>query len=235
VNILIRNGYGTDDIYQTITIEDIRQTADLLQPIYNRTNGRDGFVSLEISPHLAYETDRTIAEAWRLWKLVNRPNLMIKVPATGPGLPVIQRLITEGLNVNVTLIFSLARYREVAEAYLAGIKTRAEAGLPIERVASVASFFVSRINGLETINTIPLETLVAYRTHGQPAPRLGTGLEEAHQTLKNLYELGIDINEVTAQLETEGIRKFIQPHDELMAYLRQQQEQYQMDETAEIN
>lgn len=135
-------------LYERLAIADIQQAADILKPVYEQTQGRDGYVSLEVSPYLAKDTDGTVAEARRLWQAVQRPNLMIKVPATPEGIPAIQTLIGEGINVNVTLLFSQDAYRQVAEAYLAGLEALAAAGGDIQRVASVASFFVSRIDTL---------------------------------------------------------------------------------------
>src|ERR1051325_7552151 len=137
-----------EEIYEALTIEDIQRAADFFRPIYDRLEGRDGFVSLEVSPNLAHDTAGTIAEARRLWNAVNRPNLFIKVPATREGLPAIQQLTGEGINVNITLLFGLPGYREVANAYLAGLETLAEHGKPLNRIASVASFFLSRIDVL---------------------------------------------------------------------------------------
>jgi transaldolase len=139
---------SVDEIYQALTVEDVQRAADLFRPVYDRTEGQDGFVSLEVSPHLAHDTEGTIAEARRLWKALDRPNVMIKVPATLEGLPAIQELISEGVNVNITLLFGLPRYRKVVEAYIAGLEKRAAQGQPIERTASVASFFLSRIDVL---------------------------------------------------------------------------------------
>ncbi|WP_376788483.1 transaldolase [Thermoflexus sp.] len=136
----------TAALYEALAVEDIRMAADLLRPVYEATGGTDGFVSLEVSPHLAYDTAGTIAEARRLWHAVNRPNLMIKVPATPASIPAIEDLIAEGVNVNVTLIFSPAHYEAAAEAYWRGLRRRAEAGRDLPSVASVASFFVSRID-----------------------------------------------------------------------------------------
>ncbi len=135
-------------VYERLAVEDIQHAADVLKPVYERTQGRDGYVSLEVSPYLAHDTTGTIAEARRLWQMINRPNLMIKVPATREGIPAIQQLISEGLNVNVTLLFAQDVYRQVAAAYLAGLEARAAAGGDLGRVASVASFFVSRIDTL---------------------------------------------------------------------------------------
>jgi transaldolase/glucose-6-phosphate isomerase len=135
-------------IYERLAIEDIRHAADLLAPVYTATAARDGYVSLEVSPYLADDTERTIAEARRLWAAVERPNVMIKVPGTAAGLPAIRRLIGEGLNVNVTLLFSQEVYEAVADAYLGGLEALATAGGDLARTASVASFFVSRIDSL---------------------------------------------------------------------------------------
>jgi transaldolase/glucose-6-phosphate isomerase len=135
-------------LYERLVSEDIRQAADMLRPVYEETQGRDGYVSLEVSPYLARDTEGTIAEARRLWQVIQRPNLMIKVPATPEGIPAIQKLISEGININVTLLFAQEVYRQVAEAYLAGLEALAAAGGDLRRVASVASFFVSRIDSL---------------------------------------------------------------------------------------
>lgn len=136
----------TAEVYETIVVDDIRAAADVLRPVYDAADGQDGLVSLEVSPHLVRDTQGTIAEARRLWARVDRPNLMIKVPGTRQGLPAITALLAEGVNVNVTLLFSLERYREVVDAHLGGLEAALAAGRPIERVASVASFFLSRID-----------------------------------------------------------------------------------------
>lgn len=298
-------GKSAMDIYHALTLEDIQRTADLLRPVYNATNGRDGFVSLEVSPHLAHDTGGTVAEARRLWAALGRPNVLIKVPATSAGLPAIRQLLSEGINVNVTLLFGLARYREVTEVYVSALRLRAAQGLPLEVVSSVASFFLSRIDvlvdsllekviqlggarrevaaslrgqaavasakmafqvfkrtfssgsfreliakggrsqhlvwastgtknpayadikyvegliGSETINTLPLETLQAYRDHGQPAARLEEDIDEAAATLTRLLDVGIDLEHVAMKLEDEAVRKFIVPFDQLMAALEQ--------------
>jgi transaldolase len=307
IRTLALQGESTAAIYQALTVEDIQRAADLLRPAYDRLDGRDGFVSLEVSPRLAHDTAATIAEAHRLWAEVDRLNVLIKVPATPQGLPAIQQLIGEGINVNITLLFSLARYRQVAEAYLAGLERLASQRKPLERVASVASFFLSRLDtlvdpqlekiragggpaaaladglqgelaiasaraayqiyreiftgqrfarlaglgarpqrllwaststknpaysdvkyvealiGPETINTLPVETLEAYRNHGDPAPRLEQGMEKAGEVLERLSRAGIDVAAVTQQLEDEGVKKFDQAFDQLMASLEQKQ------------
>ena len=284
----------SDEIYQALSVEDIQSVADLLHPTYDRTDGRDGFASLEVSPKLAYDTAGTIAEARQLWSLVNRPNIMIKVPATREGIPAIRQLIGEGINVNITLLFGLPRYREVVNAYLGGLEILAAKGKPLKQVASVASFFLSRIDvlidpvleekmthnsdgplvktaarlhgqvaiasakvayelynviftgerfeklanrgartqrllwaststknpvyndtkyvealiGPETINTLPIETLNAYRDHGHPELSLDHNIPEAFQVLNTLPTAGIDLNAVTQQLEDEGVKSF---------------------------
>jgi len=293
-------GKSVGEIYQVLTVEDVQQAADLFRRVYDRDAGRDGFISLEVDPHLAQDTQGTVQEARHLWQALARPNVLIKVPATREGLPAIRELISEGINVNVTLLFGLPRYREVVEAYLAGLEARAAQGLPLNPVASVASFFLSRIDvlldprlgklaaaggpqardligeaaiasakvaytiyqeifggerfkklaalgarpqrllwaststknpaysdvkyvepliGPHTVNTLPPETLVAYRDHGDPAVRLMEGVDRAAARLRRLAELGIDLDQATQQLEDEGVEKFNQPFDSLMATL----------------
>jgi transaldolase/glucose-6-phosphate isomerase len=134
------------EIYEILAVDDIQRAADVLRPVYDQTDRRDGYVSLEVSPLLARDTDGTIAEARRLWQTVGRENLMIKVPGTEEGLPAISRLIGEGVNVNVTLLFALERYEEVVEAFLQGLERHAASDGDLHRMASVASFFVSRVD-----------------------------------------------------------------------------------------
>jgi transaldolase / glucose-6-phosphate isomerase len=138
--------HGVADIYEHLAIADIRAAADVLRPVYERTQGRDGYVSLECSPYLANDTEATVAEALRLWQAVERSNLMVKVPATSAGIPAIRRLIARGLNINITLLFSVVVYEQVAEAYIAGLEQLLRAGGDVSSIASVASFFVSRID-----------------------------------------------------------------------------------------
>jgi len=145
---LIGEGKGASDIYEALIIQDIRTVADLLRPIYDRTNMLDGYVSLEVSPDLAHDTDATIAEVRRFWKMVDRPNLFIKIPATPEGIPAIQAALSEGINVNITLIFSIQAYRDVTEAYLSALEERNANGKDISHIASVASFFFSRVDTL---------------------------------------------------------------------------------------
>ena len=144
---LVVEGKSIQEIYETLVLDDIRRTADLLRSIYDESDGRDGYISLEVSPTLARDTEGTIAEAQRFFTALNRPNVMIKVPATPAGIPAIQRLISLGINVNVTLIFSLQHYEAVATAYIEGLQTFANNGGDVSKVASVASFFVSRVDG----------------------------------------------------------------------------------------
>lgn len=135
-------------VYERLAIRDIQDAADVLKTVYDKTQRRDGYVSLEVSPYLAHDTDGTLAEARRLWKSVARENLLIKVPGTPEGVPAIEQLIGEGINVNVTLLFAQEAYEQVAQAYLRGLETAAANGLDLSRIASVASFFISRIDTL---------------------------------------------------------------------------------------
>ncbi len=143
---LVGRDAGTDEIYAALVTRDIRQACDVMLPIYERTDGRDGFVSVEVSPRLAHDEDGTVAEAREWVKRVDRPNLLVKVPATAEGVPAIRRLISEGISINVTLIFSLERYAEVMGAYVTGLAEFSATGGDLRRVASVASFFVSRFD-----------------------------------------------------------------------------------------
>ncbi len=145
---LAHQGKSAGEIFDVLAIEDIRNAADVLAPVFERTRGDDGYVSIEVSPTLANDTQATVQEARRLWSAVNRPNLMVKIPATPAGVPAIEQTIADGLNVNVTLIFSLRRYGEVMDAYLRGLMRRLDAGHKVDRTASVASFFVSRVDSL---------------------------------------------------------------------------------------
>ena len=293
---LAQQGNSAEAIYETLSQQDVQSAADAFRPLYDRTNGKDGYVSLEVNPHLAHNTDGTLQEARRLWAALNRPNVFIKIPATTAGLPAIQQLISEGINVNVTLLFGLPRYRQVAEAYIAGIEARLAQGEPVQQVASVASFFVSRIDalldplleapaaqalrgqvaiasakiayqiyqeifnsdhfgvleaqganvqrllwastssknpafsdvkyvealiGADTVNTLPMDTLNAYRDHGEPQARLEQSIAEAHQVLAQLPALGINLDQLTQQLEDEGVEKFNKPFDKLLTILAQ--------------
>src|SRR5438094_3596839 len=149
MNQLIKGGKGTGDIYEALVIQDIRTVADTLRPIYDSTEGKDGYVSLEVSPDLAHDTDGTISEVRRFWKMVDRPNLMIKIPGTPEGIPAVRQALSEGINDNITLIFSISTYRQVAEAFISALEARRAAGEDISHMASVASFFVSSVDTLD--------------------------------------------------------------------------------------
>ena len=140
------SGSSSEDIFWSLAIDDVQNAADLFQGVYKKTKRQDGYVSIEVNPNLAHDTEGTVREAISLWKRVNRPNLMVKVPATKAGIPAIKKLISMGINVNVTLIFSVSRYKEVIEAYISGLEDRISNGQPIDNIASVASFFVSRVD-----------------------------------------------------------------------------------------
>ena len=159
------SGLEPETIFFELAIEDIRAATDMFAPLYKETNGGDGYVSLEVSPFLAADTEATINQAIWLWEKDNRPNLMIKIPATVEGLPAITAAIAAGINVNVTLIFSIERYAEVIDAYMAGLEQRLAAGKPANHIASVASFFVSRLDSkidkaLEAIGTVEAKNLL---------------------------------------------------------------------------
>ncbi len=290
------------ELYELIVIDDIRRAADLFQPVYRRAESSDGFVSLEVSPHLAHDTAGTVAEGRRLWRRLERDNVMIKVPGTPAGLAAVRSLIADGINVNVTLLFSPERYRQAADAYLSGLEQRAQRGGDIRNIASVASFFLSRIDSLvdrlldehagqgrgearalrgraatalaakaydlyreviaserwrdlvrrgahpqrllwaststkdpsysdvkyvedviaaESVNTMPLETLSAYRDHGKGGAGLVAFREDATRVMRELSTLGIDLPKVMQQLEEEGVRKFAEPFDRLQRWLEE--------------
>jgi transaldolase/glucose-6-phosphate isomerase len=146
IRTLLDKGLSPAQIYERLLVEDVRSAADLLRPVYEKTSGCDGYASIEVSPYLANDTEGTIEEARRFFRSVGRPNVMIKVPATDAGVPAVRRLTAEGINVNITLIFGIDYYEKIMAAYISGLEDRTSQGLPIERVASVASFFVSRVD-----------------------------------------------------------------------------------------
>jgi transaldolase len=297
---LAASGASLEETFWALAERDIEDACDLFHPVWEATGHRDGYVSLEVDPGLAYDTLATFREAMRLHETVERPNLLVKIPATKPGLAAIEDVIAKGRSINVTLIFSLRRYAEVAESYVRGIERLvAEAGDP-SKVASVASFFVSRIDtetdrrldelggherlkgklaianaklayahykevfsgprweflagkgatpqrvlwaststknpsysdvlyveeliGSETVNTMPEETINDYQDHGDPKPRLKTGLGEARKLLDKLREAGIDYDDVTTTLEREGVQKFSESYTELLEALNQKRE-----------
>ncbi len=290
---MVRQGIEEEnEIFLRLAMDDISKAADLLRPVYERSKGIDGFVSIEVSPDLADDTDRTVAEAKRIFSAIGKKNILIKVPGTKPGIPAIEQLTYDGVNVNVTLLFAVARYEEIAEAYIRGLERRVKEGKPIGEIVSVASFFVSRVDtmidpllqtklasaggeaekqriknlqgkaavanaklaykkyrdifwgkrfqslkgakvqrvlwgstgtknpsyrdikyveeliGPDSINTIPDNTFRAFLDHGKPEVTVTQGLSEAAAVFQDLKALGIDINQVTAQLEAEGVKSF---------------------------
>ncbi len=295
------------EIYEALAISDIRDAADQLAAVYESTDGADGYVSLEVSPELADDTDGTVAEARRLWAAVERRNVMIKVPATSAGIPAIRQLIGGGMNVNVTLLFSRDVYEKVAEAYIGGLEDRRAAGGCISEIASVASFFISRIDtladtllaeraaqsadraerarfldlvgktaiangkttyqryktlyatprwnalarqgartqrllwaststknpdyrdvlyveeliGKDTVNTLPDETLRAFRDHGRLSDTLEADIGEARSVMENVEKAGISMDRVAEQLVEEGVKKFVDPFKKLIDAIEQ--------------
>ena len=283
---------------------DIKDACDLFRPIWDGGSGRDGYVSLEVAPDLAYDTLATFNEAISLHETVDRPNLMVKIPATKPGLAAIEDVIAQGHSINVTLIFSLRRYAEVAESYMRGLERLIAGGGDPSKVASVASFFVSRIDteadrrleelqsagkdgldrlkgrlavanarlayqhyrsvfrgprweflagkgatpqrvlwaststknpdyldtmyveeliGPDTVNTMPEETIRAYQDHGRPQARLQAEVGEARKLLDELARAGVDYDDLTDTLEREGVQKFSDSFEELIAALAEKQ------------
>ncbi|MHB8625245.1 MAG: bifunctional transaldolase/phosoglucose isomerase [Aggregatilineales bacterium] len=292
-------------IFDALSIEDIRRAADLMRSIYDRTKGGDGYISLEVSPLIASDTDKTLSEAKRLFAAVGRPNVMIKIPGTVAGLPAIEEALFAGININVTLLFSVANYVQVAERYIRALERRLDAGLPVNGIASVASFFLSRIDNLvdkqlenniraaqgrdidrvaanndllgktaianakvaykrfkdmfygdrfarlrdagarvqrplwastgtknpaypdtmyldsligkDTVNTVPLQTLVAFKDHGTVGPTLDKDLRGAQVALDKLAEVGIDLDLITKQLQEDGVEQFADSFRKLIA------------------
>ena len=139
-------GLSTAEIFEALAVEDVSRAADAFRSVYETTRADDGYVSIEVGPHLALDTAGSVDEAHRLWKRCDRPNVMVKIPGTGPGVPAIRQCLAEGVNINITLLFSVERYREVMEAYLSALEARVAAGQPVDRLRSVASFFVSRVD-----------------------------------------------------------------------------------------
>ena len=300
------------ELFLGLAFEDISTAADMLWPTYQVTGGRDGFVSIEVSPDLAYDTEATIAEARRLFSTLNRKNVLVKVPGTKQGLPAIEQLTSEGVNVNVTLLFSVERYEEVIEAYLRGLEQRASKSQPIHEITSVASFFVSRVDTLtdklletrlssatskaekdkiaslfgkaavanakiaykkyknifsgkrfltlkekggriqrilwgstgtknpkysdikyveeliapDSINTLPETTLDAFKDHGQAKITISDHLEEAERVFPELKSVGIEINDVTEQLEQEGVKLFSDSFFALLKEIAQKRDSF---------
>ena len=303
-------GLDPKEIFYRLAIKDIQAVADLFRPYYEASQGADGFVSLEVNPNLAYDTEGTVEEALWLWQKVARPNLMVKIPATEAGLPAITEVIAAGVNVNVTLIFSRKRYRQVMAAYLDGIARRLDEGLDVSQIASVASFFVSRLESkadkrLEeliekggeqaeiaqslmgriavantrlayrdyeaffgsdrfkklaekgaqkqrplwaststknpaysdikyveslvaenSVNTVPPETLDAYLDHGNPKITIHDELDKAEHQLERLTELGISLDDITQELEDEGVAQFADAFKELLDVIEARRRTY---------
>ncbi len=177
-------------IYERLATADVRDACDILRPVYDETEGLDGFVSLEVSPHLAHDAQASIGEARRLWEAVDRPNLFIKIPGTAEGVPAIEQLLFEGININITLLFSIERYEAVARAYLKALERRGAAGKPIDRIASVASFFLSRIDVLVDALLQP-RTAAATADRPDPESLLGkvalANAKLAYHSFKSLF------------------------------------------------
>jgi len=290
---LAGQGLEAGAVFERLAVADIQRAADLFRRVHDESGGTDGFVSLEVSPELADDTQATLEEARKLWREVDRPNVMIKVPGTDAGIPAVQHLLREGINVNITLLFSIASYERVMEAYLAALEQRVASGEGVDRVASVASFFVSRVDsaidatleekaggadadeadhlrslrgraaianarlayrrfrqvfggerfarlreqgahvqrplwaststknpdyrdvvyveeliGPDTVNTMPLATVEAFADHGVARRTVDTGYDRAEQDLAALAAAGVDLDDVTRALQTEGVEKF---------------------------
>jgi len=307
---LIGEGTSALEIYETLAVDDVRMAADVLRPVYDATGGEDGYVSLEVSPRLAYDTAGSIDEAGRLWARVDRPNLMIKIPGTPEGLPAVEECLYRGINVNITLLFAVPVYEKVAWTYIRALERRAAEGLPVRGLASVASFFVSRIDtladkwieekaraasdpalraellslrgraaianakrayqrfksifaeprflalgerqarvqrplwaststknpgysdvlyvesliGPNTINTLPFDTIDAFRAHGRARQTIEEDLAGAERTLLRLEEMGISLAAVTDQVLREGVQKFSEPFDMLIQAIEAKRE-----------
>ncbi|WP_106847916.1 transaldolase [Blastococcus sp. Marseille-P5729] len=278
-------GMSVDEAVRSITTRDVRAACDVLRPIYEASGGRDGRVSIEVDPRSAHDEEKTTAEAALLWWMVDRPNLFIKIPATDQGIPAIADAIAAGISVNVTLIFSLARYQQVMDAYISGIERRLADGGSVQNLESVASFFVSRVDteiddrlekiggdaaalkgkagvanaqlayeayeqtfgsdrwarleaqgarrqrplwastGVKnpdypdtlyvseliaegTVNTMPEKTLEAYADHGSSGTPITRSYAQAHKVMDSVSAAGVDLTDVFAVLEREGVAKF---------------------------
>jgi len=191
---VLEKSQDLQEIYEALALTDIRLACDLFADLYQKTKGGDGYVSLEVSPHLAHDDEGTVAEARRLFAAVDRPNVMIKVPATSQGVPAIRRLVSEGININVTLMFSMHHYEVVARAYLDGLKKRAERGLDLAHVASVASFFVSRVDTAVDKILADIDDPAARALMGKTAV---ANSKVVYQRFKELFH-GEDFNDLRA-------------------------------------
>ena len=290
---LVRRGVAPHEIFEELGATDIRAACDILRPVFDASDGADGFVSIEVSPDLAFDTQGSIDEAKRWWKTIDRPNLFVKIPATDEGVPAIEECLAAGLNINITLIFALEFYERVMEAYLRALERRVNAGEDVKHSASVASFFVSRVDtaadkrieakiegapgadreklqsllgkvavanakvaygrfqetfaserfkalaangarvqrplwastgtknpaysdilyvqeliGPDTVNTMPPQTIDAFRDHGVVKRTVDEGYEEAERVLRDLAEAGISIDEITDELQRDGVEAF---------------------------
>ena len=183
---LVAQGATAEQIYDALTIEDVGMAADIFRQVFDRTRGKDGYVSIEVSPKLAHDTAGTLADARRLWQTLKRPNVMIKIPATKEGLPAIEQALTDGININITLMFSMNHYLAVAETFLRALEARVTAGQPIDHLASVASFFVSRV---DTLLDTKLEQIVKAEgsNAGQAAALLGRAAVANSQVVYGKY------------------------------------------------
>ena len=291
---LIRHHESVDSVYWDLVIDDVEAALGLMRPVYDESNGGDGFVSLEVAPGLANDTDGTIASAGDLHQRIDKPNLLVKIPATEAGIPAIRQMISEGRSINITLIFSIDRYADVIEAYLSGLEA-CEGDL--SRIHSVASFFVSRVDtevdrrlqkigtdealalrgkaavaqakqayelfcsrfrgerwdalcdqgarvqrplwaststknpeypdtlyvdsliGPDTINTMPDATIDAFERRGTVACTVNRNIDQAHQVMEDLAQVGVDMSDVGRVLEEEGVASFVKSFDELMGAL----------------
>ena len=298
-------GKAPADAAEAVMVAEVQAACDIFRPVYDKHEGRDGFVSIECAPTSANDTEATVTEARRLWKSVDRPNVMIKIPGTKAGVPAVRRVLAEGINVNVTLLFAVERYEEIMEAYLGALEERVKAGKSIDRLQSVASFFVSRVDSKidaklnemiaaggpkaekaktivsriaianakiayerfqqsfsgarwsiladkggcvqrplwaststknpalpdtlyvealtakDSVNTVPPDTYVAYRDHGDPKIRIHEDVGIAHEQMKTLAIVGIDIRKVTDELEVEGVASFAKSFETLLKAVAQ--------------
>ncbi len=304
------SGWNAEDIFYELAVEDIRSAADLFRSLYDETGGGDGYVSLEVSPYLANDTEATAREAQRLWKLVDRPNLMVKIPATMAGIPAIRRSIANGININITLIFSIERYALVMDAYMSGLEDRLQKGLPVGSIASVASFFVSRVDtkvdkrlediirqegedagqarellgkiGIansrlayfqfkekfsserfeklrrqgariqrplwaststknpayrdvmyvedliapDTVDTAPPHTIELFKEHGRVSDTIAGTEEQSRREIEAAERLGISMNQVTQELEEEGVKSFADSFTQLMDTIQKRRDAF---------
>ncbi len=291
-------------IFEALAVADVGAAADTFRPVFEASGGDDGFVSIEVSPGRARDTQGTIAEARRLWSACARPNVMVKIPGTAEGVPAIRQCLADGININVTLLFSVARHRQVMDAYQAALEDRVTAGKPVDRIRSVASFFVSRVDtnvdgklearihagdakakamkaklaianarlayaafeevfaaprfgalkakgarlqrplwaststkdpalpdlyyvealiAPDSVDTMPPETFEAYRDHGDPKVRIRDDRDVAQADFRALTELGISMDDVARELESEGVKKFADSFDTLLAAIAEKE------------